>query len=426
MSRQNIVAGIDVGNANVKTVIAEIDRENLRPRILGVGSSESTGLRKGMVVDMEEAIGNVRQSVAKAESMAGVKVKRAYVSINGLHIKNQVSKGVVAVSRADNEISSNDIERVIEAASVVSLPANRQKIHVLPKNFVVDGHEHVRDPLGMKGVRIEADVLIIDGLSPYIHNLAKCINENDIEIAEFVFSPLAAAKAVLDKGQREHGVLCLDFGGGVSNLALFSEGDLIHASVLPIGSRHITNDLAVALRSSMDIAEQAKIQFGSLNEARAVNKNDRLGSKNIRKDEIDLSELMGEENFIIPRKQISKVIEARVHELFDMVGNEIKKINYTKIIPAGIILCGGGSNLAGIASFARDKINLPVRLSNYSSFDGMVDQVNDLSFAVAAGLVLWGIEKEGSDLGFKGSNVLNFKNNNLIKKTGDWLKNFLP
>lgn len=413
MARPYIVAGIDIGNANIKTVVAEINRESLRPHIIGVGVSQSSGLRRGMVVDMDETIENIRQSVRQAESMSGVKVRRAHVSINGLHIKSQVSRGVVAVSRADNEISQNDIDRVIEAASVVSLPANRQKIHVLPKNFIVDGHEHVKDPLGMKGVRIEADVLIIDGLSPYIHNLAKCINENDIEVAEFVFSPLAVAKAVLDRNQKEHGVLSLDFGGGISTLSLFYEGDLIHTAVLPIGSRHITNDLAVALRSSMDIAEKAKIQFGSVDSI-----------KGNKKNEIDLSELLGEEDFVIPHKHITKVVEARVHELFDMVSNEMKKVSNIKIIPAGLVISGGGANLPGLVQTARNKLNLPVRLANFSNFEGMADQIADTSFAAAAGLVLWGVERDSTGNKFMSADF--FQNSNFLKKAVDWLKNFLP
>ncbi len=413
MARPNIVVGIDIGNANIKTIIAEINRQNLHPRILGVGTSVSNGLRRGMVVDMDETIGNIKQSVSQAESMSGVKVRRAYVSISGLYVKSQVSHGVVAVSRADNEISQSDIDRVIEAATAINLPANRQKIHVLPKNFIIDSQEYVKDPLGMKGVRIEADVLIIDGLSPYIHNLARCINENNIEVAEFVFSPLAAAKAVLDKNQKEHGVLNLDFGGGVSTISLFYEGELIYASVLPIGSRHITNDLAIALRSSMDIAEKAKIQFGSLN---PVNVN--------KKNEIDLSDLMEEESFVIPRKHISKVVEARVNELFDMVQNELKKISYVKIIPAGLVVCGGGANLPGLIQIARNRLNLPVRLASYTYFEGIADQIDNPSFAVAAGLVLWGIEREFVNR--NSSNFDVFNGENLFKKTIEWLKNFIP
>lgn len=414
MASKHIIAGIDIGNANVKTVVAEISRENLRPHVLGAGISQSNGLRKGMVVDMDETIENIRQSVGQAENMSGVKIKQAYVSINGLHIKNQVSHGVVAVSRADNEISQNDIDRVIEAATAINLPPNRQKIHVIPRSFTIDGHEHVKDPLGMKGVRIEADVLIIDGLAPYIHNLAKCVNENDIEVAEFVFSPLASAKAILDRNQKEHGVLTLDFGGGVSTASLFYEGDLVHTAILPIGSRHITNDLAVALRSSMDTAEKTKIQFGSM-----------ADSKSGKKNEIDLSELMEEEGFVIPRKHVAKVIEARVNELFDMINGELKKINQIRMIPAGLVICGGGANMPGLIQVARNRLGLPVRLANHIHFDGMTDQIKDVSFAVAAGLVLWGLEKESIIPRFFNKNNP-LKDNNLIKKGIDWLKGFMP
>src|SRR3989338_7922475 len=178
MARPYLISGIDVGNSQVKVVVSKVDRESLSVEILGVGSAPSNGLRKGMVVDMEEAIDNIRTAVQRAEAMAGVSVKRAYVAVNGLHIKNQVSRGVIAVSRADNEISQNDIDRVIQAASVVSLPPNREIIHVLPRNFTVDGSEVVKNPLGMKGVRLEAEVSIIDGLSPYLRNIAKCVQEN--------------------------------------------------------------------------------------------------------------------------------------------------------------------------------------------------------------------------------------------------------
>jgi len=261
MSRINTITGIDIGNSFVKTVVVQPDKESWAPKILGVGVSESGGLRKGVVIDMGETIRDIADSVKKAEAMAGIKVHRAYVSVNGLHIKSQLSRGVIAVSRADNEIAPNDVERVVDAASIVSLPANREVIHVIPKNYLVDGQEYVKNPLGMKGVRLEAEVLIIDGLSPYIRNLAKCLSANDIEVAEFVFSPLASSCAVLDKSQREHGVLSLDLGGGVSTVSFFHEGELVFASTLPIGSRHITNDLAIALRTSMDAAEQVKLQY---------------------------------------------------------------------------------------------------------------------------------------------------------------------
>jgi len=203
--RPYLISGIDIGNAQVKVVMANIDRETLMPEILGVGSAFSNGLRRGMVVDMEETINDVHSAIQRAEAMAGVKIKKAYLSVSGLHVRTQVSRGVIAVSRADQEISQNDIDRVIQAASVISMPANREILHVIPRNYIVDGTECVKNPLGMKGVRLEVEVFIIDGLSPYLRNITKCINENGVEVAELVYSPLAAALSVLEKSQKEYG-----------------------------------------------------------------------------------------------------------------------------------------------------------------------------------------------------------------------------
>src|SRR3989338_2231371 len=316
MGRANVVTGIDVGNSFVKTVMVDLDRETLHSRLLGVGVAESHGLRRGVVIDMDEVIRDIGESVKRAETAAGVKVNRAYVSVNGPHIKSQLSRGVIAVSRADEEISSNDIERAIDAASIVSLPANREIIHVLPKNYLVDG------------------------LSPYLRNLAKCFNANNIEVAEMIFAPLASGYSVLDKSQKEHGVLNFDFGGGLSTLSFFHEGELVFASVIPLGSRHITNDLAVALRTSMDVAEEIKLQYGHI--VPVVNL-----QKTNKKDEIDLSDLLEEENFVIPRKNIAKVIEARVGEVFDVLHNEMKKISKPTLIPAGVVLTGGAAKMPG-------------------------------------------------------------------------------
>jgi len=411
MSRPYTISGIDIGNSQVKVVIARIG-DNLRPEILGTSSVVSEGLRRGMVVDMEETISNIGAAVQQAEAMAGTQIKKALVAVNGLHIKTQVSRGVIAVSRADNEISQNDIDRVIGAASVVSMPANREIIHVIPRNFIVDGTEYVKNPLGMKGVRLEADVLLIDGLSPYLRNIAKCVNENDIEVAGLVFAPLAASLSSLDKGQREHGVINLDFGGGTSTLTVFEESDLIHSAVIPFGSRHITNDLAVALRTSLDIAERIKLEHCSTSDVEDLRK----------RENIDLSHLVGEENFIVPKKQLVKVVDARVGELLDIVESELKKISKSGILPAGVVLSGGGSNLPGFAFMVKDKLRLPVKVAEPLGFDGANNIVGDPSFAVAVGLVLWGAEKE-----FGGQRQkMSFGGNPIFSKIKDWLKNFLP
>src|SRR3989339_73322 len=412
------IAGIDIGNSQIKVAIAKINHETLRPEIIGVGSSQSNGLRRGMVVDMEECVDNVREAIAQAQDMAGVNIKRGYLAVNGLHISNQVSRGVIAVSRADNEISQNHIDRVLQAASVVSLPANREIVHVIPRTYIVDGREYVKNPLGMKGVRLEAEVFIIDGLSPHLKNIAHCLNENNIEVAELVFAPLAASLAVLDKNQKEYGVLSLDFGGGTSTLSVFEEADLLHTVVLPIGSRHITNDLAIALRTSIDVAERVKIEHGSTAEIQDMRK----------KDMVDLSEILAEENYILPKKQLVRVIDARMQELIDMVGVEMKKIPRNGMLPAGVILSGGGSNLPGFATLVKDRLRLPVRIAIPLNIDGTGLLRGDPSYSVAAGLIAWGFEKElggGKQRGggFKG---MNFNSSGTTKKIINWFKNFLP
>lgn len=411
--RQHLITGIDIGNHAVKTVIAEINRDILRPQVVGVGSAPSNGLRRGVVFDMEETINNIHDSVSRAEAMSGAKINRAYVSLNGLHMRNQPSRGVIVVSRADNEITQNDIARVIDAASTINLPPNREIVHTIAKNFTIDGQERVKNPLGMRGVRLEAEVMLIDGLSPHIRNLAKCVNANEIEVAEFVFAPLASAKSVLDKHQKEHGVLAIDFGGGVSSIALFHEGDLVHTAILPIGSRHVTNDLAVAFRTSMDKAEEIKCLHGSISPDQSA-----------KKDKVDLSELLGEQDFVIPRVQIAKIIDSRVAELFDLISEEMKKLPRGYLLPAGVVLAGGGANLNGLPNFTKDRLRLAVRTGSDYIIDGLPDKILDPAFAVAVGMVLWGFEKE-----FSGGNLpmsARLSSFDGLNKLSRWFKNFLP
>lgn len=414
MASGYIIAGIDIGNSQIKAVIAKINRDTLKPEILGAGTASSNGLRRGQVVDMEETVENIRAAVQQAEAMAGVSIKRAYLSVSGLHIQTQVSRGVIAVSRADNEISQNDIDRVLHAASVVSLPPNREIIHVLPRTFIIDSAEYVKNPLGMKGVRLEADVFIIDGLSPYLRNAAKCVNENGIEVAGLVYAPLAASLAALDKNQKEYGVMNLDFGGGTSTLTIFEEADLLHSAIFPIGSRHITNDLAIALRTSMDVAERIKLEHGSTSEEEDLR----------RKEVIDLSAYMGEDNMMLPKKQLIRVVDARAQELLDMVGAELKKVAKNGMLPAGIVLSGGGSNLPGFATLAKEALRLPVRVAKPIHIDGVVDIVADPSYTVSVGLVLWGVEQELSGIRSRGLSL--GASDGFLHKALGWLKNFLP
>lgn len=404
----------------------DYDRLSLRPRILGIGSSESRGLRKGVVVDMEETINNVGEAVKQAESSAQLKIKRAYLAVNGLHLRTHLSRGVIAVSRADNEISENDVQRVVEAASIVSLPPNREIIHVLPKNFIIDGQEEVKNPVGMRGMRLEAEVLIVEGLSPYLRNLAKCLNVNNLEVAEFVFAPWAASFAVLEKEQKEHGVLNLDFGGGISTLSFFQEGELLYAGTLPIGSRHITYDLAVALRTSMEAAEKIKLNFAAVNAA-VVGRGKKAGPTSERKDEIDLSDLAGEEDFVVSKKNVHQVVEARISDFFDLVQNELKKIPQGGMIPAGVVLTGGGVKLAGLYHFAKERLKLPIKMNGRYEMTGekvLIEQ--DPAWAVVMGLALYGLEKDWPKKDWSGRKPWTDNPFGFLKKISERFKDFIP
>jgi cell division protein FtsA len=413
MANKNIVAGIDIGNSTVKTIIAEFKQDSLRPQILGMGISQSNGLRRGVVIDMAEAIDNLGKSIAQAENSAGIKIKKAYASISGPHIKSQVSRGVIAVSRADNEISEHDIQRVLEAASTISLPPNREIIHRIPKKFIVDGQEFFKNPLGMTGIRLEADVIVIDALSPYLKSLAKVINENDIEVSEFVYSPLASAKAVLNKKIREHGAASLDFGGGLCHLAVFDEGELIHTASLPIGSKNITNDLAIAIKTSLDSAERVKLEYGFVG-----------NSGSSKKENIDLSKITDEEKITIPKKIIGEVISDRAAEIAEMVAGELKRINRLNLLPGGVMISGGGANLTGFTEYIKEKLKLPAKRFSSYDFEGVVNKIDDPSWASAAGLVLWGFEKEFNQ-NEKGI-FENFGSHKTFKKLKGWFKVFLP
>ncbi len=420
MTTPHIICGIDIGNTAIKTVVAAVasdlpDRQAgaPHPEIIGVGSVPSTSaLRAGEIVDMKEASDALRLSLKQTSAMAGMPLRRAYLSVSGLHIATQVSKGTIAIGRADGEITASDIDRVINTAQVVSLPQNREIIHVIPREFIIDGTEHVRDPIGMKGVRLEADVLIVHGLTRHLKNIAKCVNECGVEVAGYVFAPLAASFAVLDKHQKEFGVAHLDFGGGTASLTVWDQADMIHSAVMRVGSRHITNDLAILLRTSIENAERIKLDMGAVNE-----REDRRTKPKMA----DLTAYM-EEQFILPRRQLISVIDARVNELLEMVADELKKIGKHGQLPAGVVVSGGGSKLTGFLALVRDTLGLPVRAAKLVGVEAF-DAAMDPSFSVATGLVAWGFAREVGE----GHRPLERSPiSEWFSAALQWLKNFLP
>lgn len=417
MAKNNIITGLDIGTSKVRTVIASLrGKEDLKPRIIGVGESISSGMRKGVVVDIEEMTKSIKKAVDQAERLSGVYIDKAYVGIGGSHIKAKTSKGVVAVSRADQEASEEDVLRVINNASAVSLDPNREVIHVIPREFSIDGQEGIQDPRGMTGVRLEADTLIIEGLSPNIKNLRKCLENAKIEIEGLVLNVIAACSAVLSRREKELGVLVLDLGGGTVGMAVYEEMKLLHVHLLPIGSAHITNDIAIGLRSSIEVAEKVKLTHGSC-----------LPDEVAKKDVIDLSKIEGGEGGVVYCKEIAKIIKARIDEIFSLVNKELKKIDRERLLPSGVVLVGGGAKVPGIIDLAKEKLNLPVQVSYPQGIDGLVDKVSDPAYATAVGLIFWALEMQGEKeegrLFFPGKAPSTINTINKIKK---WFRNFLP
>ncbi|MEA1909684.1 MAG: cell division protein FtsA [Patescibacteria group bacterium] len=379
--REKVTIGIDVGSSEVVAIVGHRSEGEIHPNIIGVGVQENSGLRKGVVTDVEETMSSVAAALDKAERMAGVPIEGAYISINGEHIQSSNTKGLVSV--AHSEIGSDDVARAIESAQTVALPANREIIHVLPRTFIVDGQDQIRDPIGMFGTRLEVDAHIVTGSTPFIRNLQKTVEQAGVSIANFVLAPLAASKAVLTKKQKELGVAVIDIGSDTTGLTVFDEGDLCHSVVMPIGARHLTSDIAIGLRTSLEVAEKVKIEYGM---ASAVMLSD--------KDTIDLSRFDKAEDQVISRRYVAEIIEARLMELFMMVKTELRKVGKDGMLPAGAVLVGGGAKLPGIVDFAKDHLGLPAQIGFPIELRGVVDHLDDPRFVTAIGLVMWGMDDD--------------------------------
>lgn len=415
MPKETTIVGLDIGTCHIRTIVAKTRKDQNKPQVIGIGQASSAGLRRGIVVDIEETTKNIIQSIRQAEQTSGCPIERVYVSLGGHHITCQTSKGVVAVSRADGEISEEDVERAINAASAISIPPNREILHVVPRNFIVDEQAGIKDPVGMSGVRLEVDTLIIEGATPFIKNLNKCVTEANLQIEGLVLAPLAAARAVLTKRQKELGVLVLDLGGGTAGLTVFEEGDMIYSHILPIGAAHITNDIAIGLRTDIDLAEKIKLEYGSA-----------LASEISKKDQIDLSKLGQEEEGLVSRLEIAEIIEARISEIFDLVNKNLKKIDRQGLLPAGVVLLGGGAKMPGLVDLAKEKLKLPAQIGFPLEIGGLVNQIDDPAFATAVGLIFWAqdVQERGQGQRFPLAGLSSF--NRTIHQIKNWFRGFLP
>ncbi|MBU1132409.1 cell division protein FtsA [Patescibacteria group bacterium] len=408
---EHIITGLDVGSANVRIVVGQITKnsEAEQLNIIGVVEVPSAGLNKGSVVSIEDAVSSISACLEKAERMIGLPIENAWVGLGGTHINSQESNGVIAISRTSGEIQENDVERVIEAARSVAAPVNYEVLHVIPKTFSIDNQIGIKDPIGMSGIRLEVSTQVVRGLSSHIKNLTKGIYRTGLDINDLVLSFLAAAEAVLSVRQRELGVALVDIGASTTKIIVFEEGDVIHVAVLPLGSDHITADLAIGLQTSLDVAERIKLEVGHSIPG--------VFDKGV---EINLRDFGGDDQ-TFSKKYIAEIIEARTEEIFEKIDGELQKINRSGLLPAGIMLIGGGAKLPGIIEVGKKKSMLPVSLGVSRRFNTAVDKVNDLSFATALGLVMWGYNV----LNEKGGGRFNFSNKFMsVRETSDKIKNW--
>ncbi len=413
--KEDILAALDVGSAESRLVIAQraTQAEGSNLKIIGATSLPTEGISKGVVKSIDDVTSTISALLEKGERLTGFPLDSVWVSINDPYVKCEISKGVVAVSKSNGEISQDDVDRAIEAAGTLSVPVNYEILHVIPINFTVDNQKDIKDPIGMNGVRLEVEVLIVQGASSQIKNLTKAIYRTDVDIENLVLSPLALAEVITSRKQKELGVAVVDIGASTTSIAVFEEEKLIHTAILPVGSEHITADLAIGLRCPINLAERIKLEHGS-------SQPDNFSSK----DKIEITDLAKEEevnddlNEISP-KYIAEIIEARAEEIFTMIDEELKKIERSGMLPAGIILAGGGSKLPGITETAKQSLRLPVAIGEAKNIEIIIDKVNDPRFLTAVGLVLWGEAESGTE----GKGFMN-KGKQTLSQTGQKLKGF--
>lgn len=413
MSKEQIITGIDIGST--KTIISIGTIKEGIIDIIGISVKPNNGMKKGIVTDIEETVSSITAAINDAEQMAGVPINSAYLSISGSHIISVLSKGVIAISRNDGEISETDIERSIEAAKTVALPANYEIIHNLPQYFTIDGQEEqIKDPTGMSGVRLEATTQIIGGSITAIRNLTKCISQSGLEINELVYTPLAISEILLTKKQKEVGVMLLDIGATTTDMAIFEEGNLIHTKVLPIGSNYITNDIAIGLRTTIEAAEKIKTKYASAN------------IKKIKDEEtIKMSSFDPSAEEKVSKKYISEIVEARMVEIFNMVKEELKTIGKDGLLPAGVVLTGGGSKMNHLTDFVKEYLRLPAQIGTpIIEVSGMVDKLDDPVYTASIGLVIYGISKGSYNK--KEGLQFNPSVDKIMDKAKDIFKHFMP
>lgn len=389
MSKKDFVVGLDIGTTKICCIVGEVHERGPEPSIdiIGIGSAPSVGLRKGVVINIDATVESITKAVEEAELMAGVEISSVFTGIAGGHIKSFNSTGVVAVK--DKEINASDVQRCIDAAKAMSIPLDREVIHIMPQEFIIDGQDGIRDPVGMNGMRLESRVHIVTGAVSSAQNIIKCANKAGLNVTEICLEPIASAAAVLSEDEKDLGVVLVDIGGGTSDIAVFRDGAIVHTSVLAIGGNHITNDIAVGLRCPQNEAEKLKIAHGC-----------GLASL-VRPDEtIEVAGVGGRKPRMVPRRLLAEIIEPRVEEIFSLIQREVIQSGYGEMLSGGIVITGGSSLLEGMPEMAEFIFEMPVKRGIPQGIGGLRDVVNSPKFATGVGLLKFGA-RNGSKAKFQ-------------------------
>jgi cell division protein FtsA len=373
--RDNLVVGLDIGTTKICAIVGALTEDGID--IVGIGSSPSRGLRKGVVINIDSTVQSIRKAIEEAELMAGCEIKSVFAGIAGGHIKGINSQGVIAIK--NREVAADDVKRVIEAAKAVAIPMDREVIHILPQEFIIDDQDGIREPLGMSGVRLEAKVHIVTGAAASAQNIVKSCNRAGLDVADIVLEQLASSEAVLSPEEKELGVALVDIGGGTTDVAIFVDGAIKHTSVLALGGNQITNDIAVGLRTPMAEAEKIKQKYGCC-----------LASLVGKDETIEVPSVGGRKPRILSRQLLSEILEPRVEEIFTLVNREIVKSGFEDVIASGVVITGGSTILEGMPELAEQVFNLPVRRGTPQNIGGLIDVVNSPVYATGVGLVVYG------------------------------------
>ena len=409
--QEQLYIGLDIGTSKVACVVGLMEDDSDKPSIIGVGVAPTTGLRRGVIVDIDETVSSITAAVDEAERVSGIPIHRATISIDGASIRSLNSSGVIAVSHTDHEIQAGDVHRVEDAATAVQLPANHQIVQVFPRSYTVDGEPVAKDPAGMTGVRLEVESHIITAHTGALKNLHRVLDQAGVDIEGQVLVPIAAAETVLSKQQKELGVAIVDIGAGTTGVAVYQEGSVIHSGILPIGSGHITNDLAIGLRTNVDTAEAIKVKYAEVTQ-------DLAGKSDI----IKIVELGNDQN--VEKRHLDMIVTSRVAEILDMVATEMRKAGKDVMLPAGVVITGGGANLTGIVDYAKQSLKLPVSIGKPKDFNGLVDRIDDPAFAAPIGLMLSNMHYGGAVRHNKRKSGASAGGS--FGKIKDTLKRFLP